>query len=63
MFTVDINRNSSGNPTSFVFYGGGWGHGVGMCQAGAEGMALEGFDYSDILKHYFSRTEIKQLYE
>ncbi len=63
MFTVDINRNSSGNPTSFVFYGGGWGHGVGLCQAGAEGMALAGFDYSDILKHYFSRTEIKQLYE
>jgi len=63
MFLIDINRDSSGNPTSFVFYGGGWGHGVGMCQAGVEGMALRGFKYTEILKHYFSGAEIKALYE
>jgi SpoIID/LytB domain protein len=63
MFIVDIKRDSSGDPTSFTFYGGGWGHGVGMCQSGAEGMALRGFKYDEILKHYFSGTEIKKLYE
>ncbi|UCD58346.1 MAG: SpoIID/LytB domain-containing protein [Candidatus Hydrogenedentota bacterium] len=63
MFIVDIKHDSSGNPTSFTFYGGGWGHGVGMCQSGAEGMALRDFDYAAILKHYFSNVEIKQLYE
>ncbi|GAB4334244.1 MAG: hypothetical protein Kow0099_06280 [Candidatus Abyssubacteria bacterium] len=63
MFIIEISRDSSGRPTSFTFYGGGWGHGVGMCQAGAEGMALHGFKAPEILKHYFSNAEIKQLYE
>lgn len=63
MFIVEIARDSSGNPQSFLFHGGGWGHGVGMCQAGAEGMALQGFKYPEILNHYFSGSEIKKLYE
>lgn len=37
----------------FVFYGGGWGHGVGFCQTGAAGRADAGQDYKDILNHYF----------
>jgi len=37
----------------FVFYGGGWGHGVGFCQTGAAGRASAGQDYKTILKHYF----------
>ncbi len=36
----------------------GNGHGVGMCQWGAEGMARKGFKYRDILKHYYPGTEI-----
>ena len=36
----------------------GSGHGVGMCQWGAEGMARKGFKYRDILKHYYPGTEI-----
>lgn len=35
----------------------GSGHGVGMCQWGAEGMARKGFKYRDILKHYYPGTE------
>jgi len=62
MFLVDIKRDASGEPVSFHFRGGGWGHGVGLCQAGAEGMALQGFSCSSILKHYFSGVEIKRLY-
>ncbi len=39
----------------------GYGHGVGMSQYGAEGMAEEGYSYSDILKYYYSGTNIKKL--
>lgn len=38
----------------------GYGHGVGMSQYGALGMAQEGYDYKDILKYYYSGTEIKK---
>jgi stage II sporulation protein D len=37
--------------------GKGNGHGVGMCQWGAEGMARKGYNYRDILKHYYPGTE------
>jgi stage II sporulation protein D len=42
----------------FFFNGRGWGHGVGMCQWGAKGMAEDGFDYLDIIHHYYPDTEI-----
>ncbi|QSX05030.1 stage II sporulation protein D [Sedimentibacter sp. zth1] len=38
----------------------GYGHGVGMSQYGANGMAIEGFNYRDILKHYYTGIEIMQ---
>lgn len=40
----------------------GFGHGVGMSQYGAQGMALEGHSYQDILKHYYQGVEIHKLY-
>ena len=39
----------------------GYGHGVGMSQYGAEGMALEGYSYKDIISHYYVGTSIKKL--
>jgi len=39
----------------------GYGHGVGMSQYGALGMAKEGYTYDKILKHYYSGTEIKKI--
>lgn len=39
----------------------GYGHGVGMSQYGANGMALEGYNYQDILKHYYTNIEIKKI--
>ena len=39
----------------------GYGHGVGMSQYGAEGMAEEGYSYVDILKHYYVGTNIKKI--
>src|SRR6266511_703257 len=40
-------------PPRFIFYGRGFGHGVGMSQWGAQGMALNGANYEQILKHYY----------
>ncbi|MDK2808271.1 MAG: stage sporulation protein [Clostridiales bacterium] len=41
----------------FMFRGGGYGHGVGMSQNGANQMAKLGYDYKEILKHYYKETE------
>jgi stage II sporulation protein D len=46
----------------FVFTGKGFGHGVGMCQWGAKGMAEKGLSYKDILNFYYPGTEIKKVY-
>jgi len=42
--------------------GGGWGHGVGMCQIGALGMALNDYSAQEILSHYFQGTLLKKIY-
>ena len=39
----------------------GYGHGVGMSQYGANGMALAGFKYEDILKYYYTGVKIKKI--
>lgn len=46
----------------WIFYGAGWGHGVGLCQIGAAVMSLRGFSAEKILKHYFQGVEIKKIY-
>ena len=43
------------------FRGRGWGHGVGMCQAGTFGMAMRGASYREILGHYYSGIELGRL--
>lgn len=44
---------------TYIINGGGYGHGVGMSQWGARGMAESGFNYVDILKHYFTGIELE----
>ena len=39
----------------------GYGHGVGMSQYGAQGMSKKGYNYEDILKHYYRNINIKKL--
>ncbi|HOD15719.1 MAG TPA: SpoIID/LytB domain-containing protein [Spirochaetota bacterium] len=46
---------------SIVLDGHGWGHGVGMCQWGARGMALRGYKYRDIITHYYSGVKISDI--
>lgn len=47
---------------AFVIRGAGFGHGVGMCQMGAIGMAEAGKSFKDILGHYYRGTHIHKLY-
>jgi stage II sporulation protein D len=42
--------------------GGGWGHGIGMCQVGAMGRARAGQSYRQILATYYTDTRIRRLY-
>lgn len=48
-------------PDAWTFEGRGWGHGVGMCQAGAFGMAMRGATYREILSHYFTGIRLGRL--
>ena len=57
LFTVSRVEGPQGE-AEFVFLGRGWGHGVGLCQNGAFGMALAGDTYDTILKHYYTGIEI-----
>ena len=45
-------------PARFVFAGKGYGHGVGMSQWGAQGMAVSGKSAEEILKHYYLGIDI-----
>jgi SpoIID/LytB domain protein len=62
MFKIEIKYGADKKPQQFIFYGGGWGHGVGMCQAGACGLAQRGRDYQEILKHYYQGVRFKKVY-
>ena len=57
-FTVDIYRDDAGKPVVFLIWGAGWGHGLGMCQVGAVGLALQGWTYDAILTHYYQGAVI-----
>jgi len=45
----------------WIFYGRGWGHGLGMCQTGAYGMALEGATFQQILQHYYPGMTLQRV--
>jgi stage II sporulation protein D len=62
LFSFDIERNASGSIVGMMFFGRGWGHGVGMCQVGAYGMALDGARYDQILTTYYKGIELRKLY-
>lgn len=55
-------ETADGRVTGFEISGGGWGHGIGMCQVGAMGRARAGQTYREILTTYYTGTEIRRLY-
>jgi stage II sporulation protein D len=58
LVVIELQRDSQGRIESIVFAGKGWGHGVGLCQVGAYGMALRGKDYREILAHYYKGSSL-----
>jgi stage II sporulation protein D len=61
LFFADVQRGENGSVTAWIFTGRGWGHGVGMCQVGAYGMAAAGYDYRSILAQYYPGTVIQSV--
>lgn len=62
LFVIDRKYDENGRVTGFTFLGRGWGHGVGMCQVGAYGLARQGFTYEQILKAYYTGIELTRIY-
>lgn len=58
LFVVDRERGKGGDVEHFVITGKGWGHGVGLCQVGAFGMAQDGSTFEEILRHYYSGVRV-----
>ncbi|HEU4564090.1 MAG TPA: SpoIID/LytB domain-containing protein [Gemmatimonadaceae bacterium] len=61
-FIEPVLNPGTGTVTGFVAYGGGFGHGVGLSQTGAVGMAERGHTYEEILKHYYQGIALEQWY-
>ncbi len=57
---VESSQPDSDQVVTFTIYGGGYGHGVGMSQNGAQGMAKEGKNYKQILEFFFQGTEVAE---
>jgi stage II sporulation protein D len=61
LFEVDRELDAEGRVAHFVFTGRGWGHGVGLCQVGAFGMAQTGATYQAILQKYYHGVRVEKL--
>lgn len=61
-FVVEKGEIENNIPKNFTIYGAGWGHGVGFCQIGGAYMASKGYQFDEILFHYFTDTILKKLY-
>lgn len=57
-----VKKSGKNIPEKFTLYGAGWGHGVGLCQIGAAVMAEKGYNFDEILLHYFKNSELKKIY-
>ena len=62
LFVIERKYDDDGRVIGFSFIGRGWGHGVGMCQVGAYGLARQGFTSEQILKAYFTGIELTKMY-
>lgn len=52
-------RTAPDNPEEYLFAGMGYGHGVGMSQYGAKGMAEAGYTYKEIIEYYFTGASVR----
>jgi SpoIID/LytB domain protein len=58
LIAINAQRGKDGAPEFFIFEGAGYGHGVGLDQSGAAGMAGAGYRAEEILRHYYPRAEL-----
>ncbi len=56
LFWIQVRDNT------IFFHGRGFGHGVGMCQWGADGMAKKGYTYRQIIHYYYQHVHIQRIY-
>jgi len=61
-FVVEKSNYINEIPQKFTLFGAGWGHGVGLCQIGAAYMASKGYQFDEILFHYFTGIRLKKIY-
>lgn len=61
-FIASWKKDATGFITGVEFLGGGFGHGVGMCQTGAQSQAKQGWAFQRILSHYFPGSILKKMY-
>lgn len=59
LFFIEPVVDKKTQELGFRVFGGGWGHGVGLGQTGAAGMADKGASFDEILKHYYRGIELK----
>lgn len=62
LFVLNKRYDSNGRAISYSFTGRGWGHGIGMCQYGAYGLAKMGVKYDAIVKHYYTGVDLTKAY-
>ena len=62
MITLNKKFDDSQNLLEVTIQGNGWGHGLGMSQYGALGLAKQGYNYQSILKYYYTGVEISGSY-
>jgi stage II sporulation protein D len=62
LFVIERSFDEAGRVVRFTLRGRGWGHGVGMCQIGAYGLARAGLSYEKILKSYYTGISLTKLY-
>jgi stage II sporulation protein D len=62
LFVIEREYDEAGRVSKFTFRGRGWGHGVGMCQVGAYGLARAGLSYEKILKSFYTGVSVSKLY-
>ena len=60
-FTAESTPDANGEIAQLVLRGGGYGHGIGMCQFGAIGRARAGQDYQTILTTYYPGTTVGRI--
>jgi stage II sporulation protein D len=62
LFVINKRYGAGNAVASYNFTGRGWGHGVGMCQYGAFGLAKMGVKYDQIIKHYYTGVDLTKSY-